>query len=323
MDQNQPPKLLDLVRQKIRFLHYSRKTEQAYIQWIRRFILFHNKRHPREMGHEDISSFLNYLVNRENVSASTQNQALNAIIFLYKQVLDIDLGQVPEYQYARKPKRLPVVLSQDEVKAVFQFLNEPHRTIIGILYGAGLRLNECLGLRILDVDFGRCEIMVRRGKGNKDRRTLLPDFVMAGLKQAISNAQNYFELDQKNGINYVYMPDALAKKYPNAGKELKWQYVFASGNISRDPRTGKRGRHHIHTKSVSRAISNAVRKAGIMKHVSSHVFRHSFATHLLENGYDIRTVQELLGHSNVNTTMIYTHVLNKGGRGVKSPIDNL
>lgn len=321
MDQKQPPKLLDQVRQKIRFLHYSSKTEHAYIQWIRRYILFHGKRHPKEMGEVELSSFLNYLVNKENVSASTQNQALTAIIFLYKQVLNIELGELPEFQYARKPKRLPVVLTQEEVKSVFVYLKEPHKTIVGLLYGSGLRLNECLSLRILDVDFGRSEITVRRGKGNKDRRTVLPDFVVPGLKMAITKAEQYFERDQLDGIDYVYLPDALSRKYPNAGKQLKWQYVFASGDTSIDPVSGRRGRHHIHAKSVSRAISYAVKRAKIMKHVSAHVFRHSFATHLLENGYDIRTVQELMGHSNVNTTMVYTHVLNRGGRGVRSPLD--
>ncbi len=323
MNTKQPPKLLDQVRQKIHFLHYSRKTEQAYVHWIRRYILFHNKRHPKDMGGEEVSIFLNYLVNKENVSASTQNQALTAIIFLYKQILNIDVGEIPEFQYARKPRRLPVVLTQDEVKEVFKYLNEPHKTMVGLMYGAGLRLNECLKLRVLDVDFGRGEIIVRRGKGNKDRRTMLPEFVVPGLKLAIDKVEKYHAIDQKSGITHVDMPDALAKKYPNAGKELKWQFVFASYKTSVDPRTGNTGRHHIHTRSVSRAINNAIKKARIMKHVSAHVFRHSFATHLLENGYDIRTVQELMGHSNVNTTMIYTHVLNKGGHGVKSPIDSL
>lgn len=275
------------------------------------------------MGGEELVRFLNYLVNKENVAASTQNQALAAIVFLYKQVLDIDVGEIPEFQYARKPKRLPVVLTQNEVKRVFEYLNEPHKTMVGLMYGSGLRLNECLELRMLDVDIERREIIVRRGKGNKDRRTLLPEFVIPGLKIAIDKVQQYHEIDQTNGITHVHMPDALARKYPNAGKQLKWQYVFASHKTSVDPITGNTGRHHIHSKSVSRAISNAVKKANIMKHVAAHVFRHSFATHLLENGYDIRTVQELMGHSNVNTTMIYTHVLNKGGHGVKSPLDNL
>ena len=323
MEQQHPPKLLDLVRQKIRFLRYSIKTERAYVQWIRRYIIFHGKRHPRDMGVEEIAGFLNYLVNRENVSVSTQNQALSAIIFLYKHILDIDIGQLPVFQYARKPRRLPVVLTQDEARAVLQNLREPHKTMVGLMYGAGLRLNECLGLRVLDIDFGRNELTVRRGKGNKDRRTVLPESVTSGLKLAIDRARRYFEMDQQNGIDHVSLPDALIRKYPNAGKQFKWQFVFASGNLSSDPVTGRRGRHHIHSKSVQRAVCSAVAKAGILKHVSSHVFRHSFATHLLENGYDIRTVQELLGHTNVNTTMVYTHVLNRGGRGVKSPIDTL
>jgi len=323
MEYQHPPKLLDQVRQRIRFLHYSRRTEQAYVHWIRRYILFHKKRHPKSMGTKEVSDFLNYLATREYVTASTQNQALSSLIFLYKQILEIEIGELPNLQYAKRPKRLPVVLTQDEVKAIFQHLYEPHKTIVGIMYGGGLRLNECLDLRILDIDIQRREITIRRGKGNKDRRTVLPDFVIPGLRTAIEKTNSYFEIDQRNGIDHVYLPDALARKYPNAGKELKWQFVFASHKTSIDPVTGKRGRHHIHTKSVSRAISTAVRRAGIMKHVTSHVFRHSFATHLLENGYDIRTVQELMGHSNVNTTMIYTHVLNRGGHGVKSPADNL
>lgn len=323
MESTKPPRLLDQVRHKIRYLHYSRKTEQAYVQWIRRYIIFHGKRHPKDLGENEITSFLNYLANRANVAASTQNQALTALIFLYKQVLDIPIGVLPEFQYAKKPKRLPVVLTQEEVKAVFQILREPYRTIVGLMYGSGLRLNECLGLRILDIDFGRKEVMVRRSKGNKDRRTLLPDYVVPGLKLVINKTEELHNIDLANGIDYVYLPDALGKKYPSAGKQIKWQFVFASGNTSADPVTGRIGRHHMHTKSVQRAISSAINKAGIRKHVTSHVFRHSFATHLLEKGYDIRTVQELLGHADVSTTMVYTHVLNKGGRGVKSPIDDL
>ena len=323
MEDKHPPKLLDQVRNKIRFLHYSRKTEQSYVHWIRRFILFNNKRHPKEMGGQEITRFLNYLVNRENVSASTQNQALAALVFLYKQILDTDIGEIPEFQYARKPKRLPVVLTQNEVKQVFEYLNEPHKTMVGLMYGSGLRLNECLELRVLDVDIERQEIIVRRGKGNKDRSAMLPEFVIPGLKLALDKVRQYHEIDQKNGITHVHLPGALARKYPSAGKQLKWQYLFPSHKTSVDPVTGNVGRHHIHTRSVSRAISNAVSKANIMKHVTAHVFRHSFATHLLENGYDIRTVQELMGHSNVNTTMVYTHVLNKGGHGVRSPLDTL
>lgn len=235
MEGKNPPKLLDQVRQKIRFLHYSRKTEQSYIHWIRRFILFHNKRHPKDMNGEEIASFLNYLANNENVAASTQNQALAAIIFLYKHIINIDVSEIPEFQYARKPKRLPVVLTQNEVKRVFEYLNEPHKCMIGLMYGAGLRLNECLELRVLDIE--RREITVRRGKGNKDRRTLLPDFVVPGLKFSLDKVEQYHEIDQADGITHVHMPDALARKYPNAGKQLKWQYVFASHKISVDPVT--------------------------------------------------------------------------------------
>lgn len=323
MDRNRPPKLLEQVRNKIRFLHYSRKTEQSYIHWIRRFILFHNKRHPNKMGGEEVATFLNYLANKENVAAATQNQALAALVFLYKRILDIEIENIPEFSYAKKPKRLPVVLTQREVKSVFEFLNEPYLTMVGLMYGSGLRLNECLELRMLDIDIERREITVRRGKGNKDRRTLVPEFVIPGLISSINKTKQCHDIDQANGISHVHLPDALAKKYPNAGKQLKWQYVFASHKTSSDPITGKTGRHHVHAKSVSRAISSAVKKANVMKHVTAHVFRHSFATHLLENGYDIRTVQELMGHTNVNTTMIYTHVLNKGGHGVKSPLDSL
>jgi integron integrase len=274
------------------------------------------------MGSEEVVAFLNYLANKESVSASTQNQALSALAFLYKHIINIDLGELPNFQYAKKPKRLPTVLTQKEVKAVFKYLVEPHKTIVGLMYGSGLRLNECLKLRVLDVDIERKEIIVRRGKGNKDRRSILPVTMIPGLELAIANTEKNHLIDKINGINHVYMPDALGRKYPNAGKQLKWQFIFSSYKTSIDPITGNTGRHHIHSKSVQRAISSAATKANIMKHVTSHVFRHSFATHLLENKYDIRTVQELLGHANVNTTMVYTHVLNKGGMGVHSPIDD-
>ena len=276
MNGNRPPKLLDQVRQKIRYLHYSRKTEQSYIHWIRRYILFHNKRHPKDMGGEEVARFLSYLVNKENIAASTQNQALAALVFLYKKILNVDVGEIPEFQYAKKPKRLPVVLTQSEVKRVFEYLNEPHLTMVGLMYGSGLRLNECLELRILDVDIDRREIIVRRGKGNKDRRTLIPDFIVPGLQLAIDKVRQYHEIDQANGITHVHLPNALARKYQNAGKQLKWQYLFASHKTSIDPITGNTGRHHIHSRSVSRAITNAINKAGIMKHVTAHVFRHSF-----------------------------------------------
>mgnify|MGYP000238057345 CR=1 FL=1 len=323
MAQNKPVRLMDQLRNKLRYKHYSLNTERTYCHWTKEYILFHNKQHPKDLSSDAIAHFLSYLAIKRNVSASTQNQALSAIVFLYREVLEMPLDDIGDFQYAKKPKRLPVVLTQNEVRRVFEFLNEPHKCMVGLMYGAGLRLNECLGLRMLDVDIERREITVRRGKGNKDRRTLLPDFVIPGLKLAIEKVGQFHQIDQAAGISHVHMPDALARKYPNAGKQLKWQYVFASHKTSVDPLSGNIGRHHMHSKSVSRAISNAVRKANIMKHVTAHVFRHSFATHLLENGYDIRTVQELMGHANVNTTMIYTHVLNKGGHGVISPLDKL
>ncbi len=317
------PRLLDQVRTRIRYLHYSYKTEQSYVQWIRRFILFHNKRHPKDMGAEEITAYLNYLANQRHVAASTQNQALNAVLFLYKEVLHQDPGEFQGFARAKKPKLLPVVLTRAEVQSILACLKEPYKTMVSLMYGAGLRLSECLMLRILDIDFSRREITIRAGKGAKDRITMLPEFVISGLQSAIEKARAYHERDRATGIDYVYLPGGLARKYPSAGRELKWQFVFASGNLSIDPRSGKKGRHHVHPKSLERTLRQAIRAAGIMKHVTAHAFRHSFATHLLENGYDIRTVQELLGHAHVNTTMIYTHVLNRGGRGVKSPLDGL
>lgn len=323
MDGKRRPRLMGQVHARMRYLHYSPKTEQSYRNWIRRYILFHNKRHPRELGAEAISEFLNHLATTEHVAASTQNQALSAIIFLYKQVLQTDVGEIPEFSYAKRPKRLPVVLTRDEISSILNCLREPYKTMVGLMYGAGLRISECYSLRILDVDFHRKEIIVRSGKGGKDRVTMLPDFAITGLRAAMDQTRLYNEQDRHLGITHVYLPNALSRKYPNAGKELKWQFVFASRKLSVDPASGNKGRHHIHQKSVERALRKAVRETGVLKHVTAHVFRHSFATHLLENGYDIRTVQELLGHAHVNTTMIYTHVLNRGGRGVRSPIDAL
>lgn len=317
------PRLLDQLRMRIRYLHYSLQTERAYVHWARRYILFHHKRHPAEMGADEIVSFLNYLAAEECVSASTQNQALNAIAFLYKRVLRTEPGDLSNLVHARRPKRLPVVLTREEVRSMFAHLHDPYLTMALLMYGAGLRLNECLKLRVLDVDFGRREIFVRSGKGGKDRVTMLPDSASPGLQIAIEKTCSLFERDRALGIDHVDLPFALQRKYPNAGRELKWQFVFASGKLSVDPRSGKRGRHHIHDKTVSRIIRGAIRKAGIRKHAGAHCLRHSFATHLLEGGYDIRTVQELLGHKHVNTTMIYTHVLNRGGRGIVSPADNL
>jgi len=311
------------LRQKIRFKHFSINTERIYCHWVRQYIFFHNKQHPKDLNEPDVVRFLNYLANDRNVAASTQNQALSALVFLYREVIERELGDLNDLSYAKKPKRLPVVLTQDEALSVLNQLSEPYKTAISLLYGSGLRLNECLSLRVLDVDIARRELTVRRGKGGKDRRTMLPEKVIPSLEKVIANTKVLFDEAMEAGVEYVFMPDGLARKYPNAGKEFKWQYVFASGNISKDPRSGKRGRHHLHAKTLSRAISAAVKKAGVLKHVTAHTFRHSFATHLLENGHDIRTVQELLGHESVETTMIYTHVLNKGGRGVSSPLDLL
>lgn len=315
------PRLLDRLRARIRYRHYSPRTETTYVQWVRRFILFHNKRHPSDLGAQEVAAFLNHLVTREHVSASTQNQALCAVMFLYKHVLEKELEPLPEFIPARRLKRLPVVLTRDEVKAVLSGLHEPHLTMALLMYGAGLRITECLKLRILDVDFGRRELFVRRGKGQKDRVTVLPDSAITGLRDAIQKTSDRFERDQALGIHHVDLPPGVLRKYPNACRELKWQFVFTSHLLSLDPRSGKKGRHHVHDRSVSKAINAAIRKAGIMKHATAHSLRHSFATHMIEQGYDIRTVQELLGHSHVNTTMIYTHVLNRGGRAVISPAD--
>ncbi|MEQ8289895.1 MAG: integron integrase [Gammaproteobacteria bacterium] len=321
--QAKPPRLLDQVRNRIRYLHYSRRTEYSYIHWIKGFILYHDKQHPKSLGADDIVSYLNYLATDRQVSASTQNQAMNAIVFLYKKVLNIHLEEFKDLKYAKRPRRLPVVLTQSEVKRVLEYLNDPHWTMVALMYGSGLRFMECMRLRVKDIDFERRELFVRAGKGNKDRVTMLPDSAIPGLRNQFDKVIAYHEEDMQKGITHVSMPYALARKYPNAGKELKWQFIFASGKLSAEPETGKRGRHHMHERTVQKTIRGAIKKAGIIKHATCHTFRHSFATHLLENGYDIRTVQELMGHKNVNTTMIYTHVLNKGGHGVKSPLDTL
>lgn len=250
MDGKQKPRLLDQVRSRLRYLHYSPRTEQSYVQWIRRYILFHGKQHPKHLGPDAITEYLNFLAMKERVAASTQNQALNAIFLLYKQVLQVDPGQFPEFSHAKKPKRLPTVLNRDEIQAILSHLHEPYKTMTGLMYGSGLRLSECYSLRILDIDFYRREILVRSGKGAKDRISMMPDSVVPGLQVAIENTRRLFEQDQKIGINHVYLPGALSKKYPNAGRELKWQFVFASGNLSIDPVTGNKGRHHIHRRSI-------------------------------------------------------------------------
>jgi integron integrase len=316
-----PPKLLDQVRDKIRVKHYSIRTETQYLQWIRRFILFHGKRHPREMSAPEVEAFLSHLATVGNVSASTQNQALSALLFLYREVLGIDLPWMDTMVRAKKPRRLPVVLSRAEVARVLERMEGTYGLMARLLYGTGMRLMECARLRVKDVDFARREILIREGKGGKDRVTMLPEALVVPLKEHLGKRRRLYEDDLAKGMAGVYLPDALARKYPNSATEWGWQYVFPSGSYSVDPRSGHERRHHIDEKLLQRAMKRAVAASGIVKPATPHTLRHSFATHLLEGGYDIRTVQELLGHSDVSTTMIYTHVLNKGGRGVTSPLD--
>ncbi|MCI0496065.1 integron integrase [candidate division KSB1 bacterium] len=315
------PKLLDQVRDTIRTKHYSMKTEEAYVHWIKRFILFHNKRHPKEMGEKEINQFITHLAVKEKVSASTQNQALCAIIFLYKQVLKIDIGDLGNIIWAKKPDRVPVVFTRSEAQAVLSQLTGMNWLMGMLLYGAGLRLTECLQLRVKDIDFEYKQITVHNAKGAKDRVTPLPERIIEPLKQHLKYVKELHEKDLKDGYTSVYLPYALERKYSNVGKELGWKFLFPATQISTDPRTGIKRRHHIYETVLQKAVKQAIRKTGITKHASCHTFRHSFATHLLESGYDIRTVQELLGHKDVKTTMIYTHVLSKGGLGVKSPAD--
>ena len=315
------PKLLNQVRSAIRTKHYSLRTEEAYVQWIRRFILFHNKRHPQEMGDREINQFLTHLAVKARVASSTQNQALCAILFLYKQVLKKEIGQLEDVIWAKKPKRLPVVFTREEVKAVMPYLEGVKWLMAYLLYGSGLRLMECLRLRVQDIDFAYKQITVRDAKGNQDRVTMLPEIVFETLQKHLKEVKKQHEQALKAGFGTVYLPYALERKYPNASREWGWQYVFPASQLSIDPRSGIKQRHHLSEKVLQRAVKEAIRRAGITKNANCHTFRHSFATHLLEAGYDIRTVQELLGHKDVSTTMIYTHVLNKGGKGVRSPAD--
>lgn len=323
------PKLLDRMREHLRTRHYSIRTEQVYLDWVRRFILYHNKRHPLDMGAVEVEAFLSHLAVDRQVSASTQNQAKSAILYLYKQVLAVDLPWLEEVVQARRPRRLPVVLTQSEVRLLLQQLDGTMGLVAELLYGTGLRLMEALRLRVKDVEFARREIVVREGKGGKDRVTVLPENLMVPLQTQLQRARALHEKDLAIGLGQVYLPHALARKYPNADKSWAWQWVFPSPVRSIDPRpdvrTGKplERRHHIYPESVQRAVRDAAKRVGIAKPVSPHVLRHSFATHLLQAGYDIRTVQELLGHADVKTTMIYTHVMNKGGRGILSPLDAL
>ena len=317
------PKLLDLVRQKIRLKHYSIRTERAYVDWIKRFILFHHKRHPASMAAPEVRTFLSHLAVEQKVAASTQRQALSAIVFLYREILDREVGWLGEVERAKQPERLPVVFSRAEVRAVLAHVDGQHWLMASLLYGAGLHLMECVRLRIKDVDYEYRQILVRDGKGQKDRVTMLPQSLAEPLKRHLEKVNILHQQDMTEGFGEVYLPFALERKYAGASHEWGWQYAFPARKRSIDPRSGKERRHHIDEKTLQDAIKRAVRAAKIAKPGSCRTFRHSFATHLLESGYDIRTVQELLGHKDVRTTMIYTHVLNQGGKGVRSPLDSM
>lgn len=316
-----PPTLLERVREVLRLRHYSRRTESAYVGWMRRYIRHYGRRHPREMGGAEVATFLTWLAEERKVSAATQNQALAALLFLYRDVLGRAIGDVGVTARAKTPERIPVVLSRREVRAVIGRLDGAARVIALLLYGAGLRLMEALALRVKDVDFERGEIVVRRGKGAKDRRTVLPEGVRAALTQQLVRVRRQHERDLVAGRGSVELPGAFARKSPSAERAWVWQWVFPAGRVGVDEETGELRRHHLHPSAVQRAVAAAVRASGIEKRASCHTFRHSFATHLLESGSDIRTVQELLGHSDVATTMIYTHVLGRGAKGVRSPLD--
>ena len=316
------PRLLDRVRDAIRARHFSRRTEEAYA-WIKRYIFFHDKRHPTEMGASEVARFLTSLAVDGHVAASTQNQALSALLFLYRDVLEVDLPWLDGVVRARRPERLPVVLTRDEVRSVLQRLDGAPRLMACLLYGAGLRVLECCRLRIQDVDFAANQIVVRGGKGDKDRVTMLPGVTKADLARHLRTAHAQHQADLAAGAGWVELPTALERKYPNAGREWVWQWVFPATRIYRDRSTGQLRRHHLHESVLQRAVKRAVRQSALVKRASPHTLRHSFATHLLEDGHDIRTVQELLGHRDVTTTMIYTHVLNRGPGAVRSPADRM
>lgn len=317
------PRLLDQLREQIRVRHYSIRTEDVYVKWVRDYVRFHGLRHPAEMGAAEVEQFLSHLAVRRQVSASTQNQALSALLFLYKHVLRIELPWLDDVVRAKRPERLPVVLTREETQRLMALLEGEVALVAGLLYGAGLRLMEAVRLRVKDVDFARREILVRDGKGMKDRVTLLPQAVVAPLQLHLEQVAALHRSDLAAGFGEVYLPFALARKYPRAAAEWGWQYVFPAARLSVDPRSAVRRRHHLDEKKVQRAFKLAVRQAGLIKPVTPHTLRHCFATHLLESGQDIRTVQELLGHADVKTTQIYTHVLNRGGLGVLSPLDRI
>ena len=318
------PAYIEKLITSIRLKNYSIRTEQVYLDWVLRFIRFHSMKDPSKLGEKDISAFLEFLVIKRRVASSTQSQALNSLVYFYKNVLGIELSNSIEFARSKKPKRLPVVLSKNEIVLLFSHINHPTRQLmVNLLYGCGMRLMECVRLRVLDVDFGYHQILVRNTKGKKDRVVPIPNKLLEVLKQQIEKVKLLHKEDLDEGYGAVYIPGALSRKYPNAEKEFRWQYVFPSTKISTDPRTGKVRRHHIHENGLQKYIKKAAEETGITKKVNCHALRHSFATHLLENGYDIRTVQELLGHADVSTTMIYTHVLNKPGVTVTSPLDML
>jgi integron integrase len=315
------PLLLDQVRHCLRLKHYSIRTEQAYVQTIKRFILFHRKRHPAAMGVDEIRQYLSHMATAGRVAASTQNQALAALLFLYREVLGLELPFIDGVERAKRPQRVPVVLTRAEAEQILAHLGGPYKLMASLLYGAGLRVMECVRLRVKDVDFGYRQITVRDGKGEKDRRTMLPTALAEPLERQLTRTKLLHDEDLQRGYGRVYLPYALERKYPNAATDWAWQWVFPAHKLSTDPRSGQMRRHHASEDMLQAAVKQAVRRAGVAKRVSCHTFRHSFATHLIEAGYDIRTVQELLGHKDVSTTMIYTHVLNRGGKGVRSPLD--
>lgn len=320
-DALRPRRLLDEVRRRIRTMHYSLRTEQAYVGWIRRFIQACGRRHPRDMGEVEVEVFLTRLANDHDVAAGTQNQALAALLFLYREVLGIQLPWMEHVVRAKRPQRVPVVLSRDEIARLLAMLDGQVWLMAGLLYGTGMRLMECVRLRVKDVDFARNEIVVRNGKGGKDRRVPLPGRLREDLAASVERVRLLHQHDLSEGVGEVWLPHALSRKFPNAGHELGWQYVFPSPRRSKDPRSGRTRRHHVDESVLQRAVKVAKTKAGIVKPATCHTLRHSFATHLLESGADIRTVQELLGHKDVTTTQIYTHVLNRGAGGVLSPLD--
>jgi integron integrase len=318
-----PPKLLDRVRIAARRRHYSLRTEQSYVGWVRRFILFHDKRHPKDMGAAEVVAFLSDLAVRGRVSASTQNQALSALLFLYRHVLDRELEGLDTTVRSKVGRALPVVLTREEVRSVLAHLHGTRRLKCTLLYGAGLRLLECLRLRVKDVDFSRSQLTIRQGKGRRDRMTTLPRRLRGPLERHLVEVRRLHQRDLEQGYGEVPLPDALGRKYPTAARDWRWQWVFPAARLARDPRSGRLARHHQHPTVLQRAVRQAAERARIPKRVTCHTFRHSFATHLLEDGADIRTVQELLGHRDLRTTMIYTHVLDRGPLGVSSPADRL